>query len=88
MIDDVSLWSKLESTHSILLVPIEQIDDIQDVSARIVGGKVNLLETGGVVRPLRPPLLATGTGLSMAKQLQKFTATKIMNKSERNRKNS
>jgi len=47
MIDDVSLWSKLESTHSILLVPIEQIDDIQDVSARIVGGKVNLLETGG-----------------------------------------
>ena len=36
---------------------ISQTDDIQDVSARTVGGKVDLLASGrGGVRPLQPPL--------------------------------
>ena len=36
---------------------ISQTDDIQDVSARTVSGRVDLLapRRGGVVRPLRPP---------------------------------
>ena len=40
------------------------MDDIQDVSARIVGEKVTFSAGWGVVRPLRPPL-ATGLSVSV-----------------------
>jgi len=36
---------------------ISQTDDIQDVSARTVGGKVDLLAPGRGGRPLQPPWL-------------------------------
>ena len=52
MIDDVTLWSKLESAwFSRFINSISETDDNQDVSARTVGGKVHgpFSAWGGVI---------------------------------------
>ena len=51
MIDDLTMWSRIYMVS--LLDSVSQTDDIQDVSARTVGGKVTFLRL--IVRPLQPP---------------------------------